>query len=46
MATMTEEGLIHNDEEFECPVCFGTIEVGEGVKLRNCLHDVCKYAKY
>lgn len=35
--------LIPNDEEFECPVCFIPIEVGDGVKLRNCFHYCCKY---
>ena len=35
--------LISNDEEFDCPVCYITVEVGEGVKLRNCLHHCCKY---
>ena len=38
-----KKGLLHNDEEFECPICMIPIEVGEGVKLRECFHNICKY---
>ncbi|CAI8016046.1 RanBP-type and C3HC4-type zinc finger-containing protein 1 [Geodia barretti] len=37
-----EEALITNEEEFDCPICFDTVEPGEGVTLRNCLHRFCK----
>ena len=37
-----EEDLITNTEEFDCPVCFTSIEEGAGVRLRNCLHQFCK----
>ena len=40
---MANKQLIPNDEEFECPICMSPIEVGEGVKLRECLHNCCKY---
>ena len=39
-----EESLILNEEEFDCPVCFDTVPPGEGVTLRNCLHQFCKSA--
>ncbi|RXM93608.1 RanBP-type and C3HC4-type zinc finger-containing protein 1 [Acipenser ruthenus] len=34
--------LVPNSEEMDCPVCFNTIEPGEGVTLRECLHSVCR----
>ncbi|XP_041945418.1 ranBP-type and C3HC4-type zinc finger-containing protein 1 isoform X1 [Alosa sapidissima] len=37
--------LIDNNEELECPICFTTIEPGEGAVLRECLHGFCKYGK-
>ena len=47
MLAVTKKGfLMHNDEEFDCPVCYMPIEVGEGVKLRKCFHNICKYAAY
>ena len=30
------------DEAFECPICLTTIEAGEGVRLKECLHQFCK----
>ena len=41
-----EEALITNEEEFDCPICFDTVEPGEGVTLRNCLHRFCKSVFY
>ena len=35
--------LIPNDVEFDCPVCYYPLEVGEGVKLSRCRHHCCKY---
>lgn len=34
-------GFITNAEEFECVICFATIEIGDGVRLRECLHQFC-----
>lgn len=34
-------GFITNAEDFECIVCMSTIEVGDGVRLRQCLHQFC-----
>ena len=42
---VTKKGLIPNDEEFYCPICYTLIKIGEGVKLRECLHQCCKCVK-
>ena len=42
MMTVARKNIVPNDEEFECPICFVPIEVGEGVKLRECLHNCCR----
>ena len=36
------QAIVENDEVFECPICFTDIEVGEGLRLKQCLHLVCK----
>lgn len=39
----TEElNLIPNNTEIDCPICFCTIQPGEGVVLRECLHAFCR----
>ena len=43
MMAMAEKNLVPNEEEFECPICYVPIDVGQGVKLRECLHHCCKY---
>jgi len=30
------------NEAFECPISFTAIEAGEGMRLRECLHQFCK----
>lgn len=37
-----EYNLTTNDEPFECPVCFSEIEPDEGVRLQECLHEICR----
>lgn len=37
-----EMDFVPNNEKFDCAVCFGEIEAGEGVTLRDCLHQFCK----
>ncbi|XP_020392861.1 ranBP-type and C3HC4-type zinc finger-containing protein 1 [Rhincodon typus] len=37
-----EQNLISTGEDFECPICLNTLENGEGVTLRECLHAFCK----
>ena len=44
-AAVTKEGIISNDEEFYCPICYTLIKIGEGIRLRNCLHQCCKCVK-
>lgn len=34
--------LVENVEPFECMVCYMEIQPGEGVTLRECLHQFCK----
>ena len=43
MMAVANQNLVPNDVEFDCPICMVLIEVGEGVKLRECLHHCCKY---
>ncbi|XP_070536126.1 ranBP-type and C3HC4-type zinc finger-containing protein 1-like isoform X2 [Ptychodera flava] len=42
IAAAEENDLIANLEEFDCLICFLTIERGEGVILRDCLHSFCR----
>lgn len=37
-----DRDLIENFEAFECAVCFGEVEIGQGIILKNCLHKFCK----
>ncbi|XP_032813611.2 ranBP-type and C3HC4-type zinc finger-containing protein 1 isoform X1 [Petromyzon marinus] len=37
-----EQELVPNKEAFTCPICFVDYEPGEGVTLRECLHNFCK----
>ena len=37
-----DQALVTNTKTFECPVCYGEIEPGDGVILRSCLHQFCK----
>ncbi|XP_034021967.1 ranBP-type and C3HC4-type zinc finger-containing protein 1 [Thalassophryne amazonica] len=34
--------LVPNESEMECPVCFCSVDPGEGITLRECLHSFCK----
>lgn len=35
-------GIIPSFEPFDCAICFNAIEIGEGLNIRNCLHQFCK----
>ncbi|XP_028262923.1 ranBP-type and C3HC4-type zinc finger-containing protein 1 [Parambassis ranga] len=37
-----EQNLIFNVVETDCPICFSSLEPGEGVVLRECLHTFCR----
>lgn len=37
-----QQNIVSNTEEFECVICFSTVEPGDGVLLRECLHSFCK----
>nr|CBN80801.1 RanBP-type and C3HC4-type zinc finger-containing protein 1 [Dicentrarchus labrax] len=36
------QNLIFNTTEIDCPICFSTLEPGEGIVLRECLHTFCR----
>ncbi|XP_054835485.1 ranBP-type and C3HC4-type zinc finger-containing protein 1 isoform X2 [Eublepharis macularius] len=36
------QSLVLAEVEVDCPICFTTLEPGEGVTLRECLHAFCK----
>ncbi len=42
MLSVENQDMVPNMEEFECPVCFDTVQPGSGVILRECLHKFCK----
>lgn len=34
--------VVENTATFECPICFGECQPGNGVVLRDCLHSFCR----
>ena len=38
----SDQDLIEVDEEFECSICIVDVDVGDGVRLRECLHAFCR----
>ncbi|XP_069740444.1 ranBP-type and C3HC4-type zinc finger-containing protein 1-like isoform X3 [Narcine bancroftii] len=42
MLETDDQNLVSTSEDFDCPICFNTLELGEGVILRECLHSFCK----
>lgn len=36
-----DQNLILNTVETDCPICFSTLQPGEGIVLRECLHTFC-----
>ncbi|XP_061486838.1 ranBP-type and C3HC4-type zinc finger-containing protein 1 isoform X2 [Rhineura floridana] len=36
------QNLVPSDKALECPICFVSLEPGEGVTLRECLHSFCR----
>lgn len=43
LLALNDVNLVQNAEQFECPLCFLDIDVGEGVTLQECLHSFCRY---
>ncbi|XP_043233405.1 ranBP-type and C3HC4-type zinc finger-containing protein 1-like [Amphibalanus amphitrite] len=37
-----QQDLAPNADPFDCPICFCTMEPGEGVVLKECLHTFCR----
>ncbi|KAF3690101.1 RanBP-type and C3HC4-type zinc finger-containing protein 1 [Channa argus] len=37
-----DQNLIPNATEVDCPICYSTLEPGEGIVLRECLHSFCR----
>lgn len=42
LVNLDNKDVVENREPFECVVCFMEINPGEGVTLRECLHQFCK----
>ncbi|XP_064640995.1 ranBP-type and C3HC4-type zinc finger-containing protein 1-like isoform X2 [Lineus longissimus] len=42
LVEMDDRDLIRNTTMIECPVCFDMIPAGDGVVLRECLHESCR----
>ncbi|XP_062897139.1 ranBP-type and C3HC4-type zinc finger-containing protein 1 isoform X2 [Mobula hypostoma] len=42
MLETDDQNLVSASEEFDCPICFTSLEHGKGVTLRECLHSFCK----
>ncbi|XP_071052523.1 uncharacterized protein PF3D7_1120000-like [Onthophagus taurus] len=42
LVNLDSTDLVENTEKFECVICMIEIEKGEGVTLRECLHQFCK----
>ncbi|XP_072918231.1 ranBP-type and C3HC4-type zinc finger-containing protein 1 isoform X1 [Hemitrygon akajei] len=42
MLETDDQNLVSASEEFDCPICYTSLEHGEGVTLRECLHSFCK----
>lgn len=43
LVNLDNEDLVKNVEMFECLVCLADCPPGEGVTLRECLHQFCRY---
>lgn len=41
LTMMDELSYVKNSDEFDCPICFVPCNVGDGIKLRDCLHQFC-----
>ncbi|OXB66030.1 UNVERIFIED_CONTAM: hypothetical protein H355_005185 [Colinus virginianus] len=40
---LEQEVLVPNQESMECRICFQHVPAGQGVLLRECLHNFCRY---
>lgn len=41
LQNLEAESYVKNFEEFDCPICFDVIAIGQGVILKSCLHSFC-----
>lgn len=39
---LTFKGYNTNDSPFLCSICYGMVDPGFGIKLRNCTHKFCR----
>ncbi|KAK3757636.1 hypothetical protein RRG08_000151 [Elysia crispata] len=42
LLAIEEVDLVPNPEPFQCAICFDDFAVGEGIVLRECLHQFCR----
>lgn len=38
----TNFDYVENNNKFDCPICLTEVNPGDGVRLKNCLHEYCK----
>lgn len=43
---LEENDLLLSKIEFDCAICLDKVEIGEGVILRECFHQFCRYTTF
>ena len=41
--TADDINAVYNTKKFDCSICYAEVEPGEGLVLRGCIHEFCKY---
>ena len=41
--TADDTKAVYNTERFDCSICYDDVQPGEGLVLRGCIHEFCKY---
>ena len=42
LSQLEESGVFYSTKEFECPICFDQVAIGDGIILQDCLHMFCR----